>query len=150
MALDGYSYSTNDDFLSYEFESVGPKGSIKKLVRFTARNANGTTYFNLSFGDLDTNTGKIDDKAVTDNQDRDRILATIASTVLDFTSIFPDIMVYATGSTPARTRLYQIGISANLEEIEAVLHVYGFNGSKWIPFERNINFDAFLVMRKLS
>jgi uncharacterized protein DUF6934 len=69
-------------------------------------------YFNLGFGDLNKATGKIDDLAVTDNQDRKKVLATVAATLLEFTRQFPDAAVYATGSTPARTRLYQIGITA--------------------------------------
>lgn len=149
MHEDRYSYSTNEDLLNYEFESIGPKGAIKKVIRFTARNANGVTYFNLGFGDLNPATGKIDDLVITDNKDRDKILATIASAVLDFTSLFPDIMVYAMGSTPSRTRLYQMGIAAHFDEIQSLLHVYGFTNHEWLPFEKNINYDAFLVMRKL-
>ena len=30
MNLPKYIYRTNDNFLDYEFESIGPKGSIKK------------------------------------------------------------------------------------------------------------------------
>lgn len=33
-------------------------------------------------------------------------------------------MVYAKGSTPARTRLYQIGIISNWDQIEPLLEVY--------------------------
>lgn len=74
---------------------------------------NGIVYFNLGFGDLNQKTGKVDDLAVTNNLDREKILATIAATVLECTRHFPDIMIYAQGSTRVRTRLYQIGISAN-------------------------------------
>jgi hypothetical protein len=150
MHHDKYIYATNEDLLNYVFDSVGPKGTIKKIIRFTARNANGTTYFNLGFGDLNIETGKIDDMVITDNKDRDKILATIASAVLDFTSLFPDIMVYAKGSTPVRTRLYQMGIAANFDEIQPLLDVYGFTGLAWQRFEKNINYDAFLVIRKKS
>ena len=57
-------------------------------------------------------------------------------------------MVYAKGSTDARTRLYQMGIAANLEEIQSLLTVYGFTNNTWSEFEKNINYDAFLVIRK--
>jgi len=43
-----------------------------------------------------------------------------------FTKHFHDILVYASGSTPSRTRLCQIGIAANWNEIELLLHVYGY------------------------
>ena len=149
MNLKKYKYSASDTFLDFEFESEGPKGKVRKIVRYSPQNAGGVTYFNLGFGDLNPKTGKIDDLAITNNRDREKILATIAATVLEFTEHFPDVMVYAKGSTAARTRLYQIGISANWKEIEALLHVFGYEQTKgWQPFQRNINFQAFLVKRK--
>ncbi len=91
---------------------------------------------------------KIYDNVITNNQDREKILATVASTVLEFTRHFPDVMVYAKGSTPARTRLYQMGIVANWNEIEPLLYVYGFYKDNWLPFEKNVNYEAFLALRK--
>ena len=117
-------------------------------VRYSPQNANGITYFNLGFGDWNEEKKKIDDKVITNNQDREKILATVAATVLDFTTHFPDVMVYAKGSTPSRTRLYQLGIVANWNEIEPRLHVYGFFKGTWMPFEKNIGYEAFLVLRK--
>jgi hypothetical protein len=149
MNLNIYKFSASDTFLDFEFESNGPKGKVRKIVRYSPQNAGGITYFNLGFGDLNPKTGKIDDLAITNNQDREKILATIAATVLEFTQHFPDVMVYATGSTPARTRLYQIGISANWNEIELLLQVFGYQqNTGWQPFRKNVNYRAFLVKRK--
>jgi hypothetical protein len=64
-------------------------------------------------------------------------LATIAATVLEFTKRFPDVMVYAKGSTPARTRLYQIGISANWDEI---VNLHTLKG----------NLDAFRIQKEAN
>jgi hypothetical protein len=146
--IEHYPFFSNETFLDFEFESDGPNGKIKKVVRYSPQNANGVTYFNLGFGDWNGNTGKIDDSAISNNHDRDRILATVAATVLDFTAHFPDVMVYAKGSTPARTRLYQMGISGNWNEIEPLLIVYGFLNNEWHPFEKNVNYEAFLAVRK--
>jgi hypothetical protein len=149
MNLKKYKYSASDTYLDFEFDSEGPKGKIRKIVRYSPQNAAGITYFNLGFGDLNQKTGKIDDLTISDNRDREKILATIAATVLEFTKHFPDVMVYAKGSTPARTRLYQIGISANLNEIDPLLYVYGYEQYKgWQPFRKNVNYLAFLVKRK--
>ncbi len=148
MQLERYEYSTNETFLDFEFESNGPNGEIKKIVRFSPANANGRTYFNLVLGDWNEETRTIDDAAISDNQDTERILATVAATVLDFTEQFPDVIVFAKGSTPARTRLYQMGISANLKEIDHLLQVYGLQNRKWEPFRKNVNYDAFLAVRK--
>jgi hypothetical protein len=35
MDLEHYTYFSNNNFLDYEFYSDGPKGKIKKIVRFT-------------------------------------------------------------------------------------------------------------------
>ncbi len=148
MNLERYICTANESFLDFEFYSEGPNGEIKKIVRYSPQNANGITYFNLGFGDWNEESQQVDDKAKTNNGDREKILATVASTVLVFTEKFPDVMVYAKGSTPARTRLYQMGIVSNWNEIEPLLYVYGFFNGNWSPFEKNIRYEAFLVLRK--
>ncbi|MBX2922904.1 MAG: hypothetical protein KF746_11970 [Chitinophagaceae bacterium] len=148
MNLDRYSFTTNGSHLDFEFESEGPNGKIKKVVRFSPQNAHGKTYFNLGFGDVNPETGSVDDLSKSNNGDREKILATIAHIVLMFTEHFPDVVVYAQGSTPSRTRLYQIGIANNFNEIEQMLIVYGFADGGWRKFERGVNYDAFLVARK--
>jgi uncharacterized protein DUF6934 len=150
MNIERYDYSVNEMLLDYEFESDGPKGKIKKLVSYVPQNVDGVTYFNLGFGDLNSETGKINDLSVSDNKDTEKILATIAATVLEFTEHFPDIMVYAKGSTPARTRLYQIGIASNWNAIDPLLRVFGFINENWESFEKNVNYEAFLALRKKS
>jgi hypothetical protein len=107
-----------------------------------------TTYFKLGFGDLNTTTGAISGLTKSNNGDREKILSTIARIVLIFTEHFPDVMVYAQGSTAARTRLYQMGIASNLEEIENVLTVYGYAEGDWRRFEKQVNYEAFFVVRK--
>ena len=148
MNLDTYKYTIDESILSFEFYSEGPNGRVKKIVRFSPRNSHGVTYFNLGFGDWNAGVNQVDDRIITNNQDRDKILATVALTVLDFTRQFPDVIVYARGSTPARTRLYQISLAINWEEIDRILQVYGFKNGKWHSFEKNINYEAFLIKRK--
>lgn len=50
----------------------------------------------------------IDDLSRTDNNDRDKILATVASTVIDMVALMENIAIYAEGSTPARTILIKL------------------------------------------
>lgn len=147
MNLDRYTFRSNVSHLDFEFESLGPNGIITKVVRFSPQNANGITYFNLGFGDIDEN-GNVNDLSKSNNNDRDKILATIASIVLEFTAHFPDVMVYAQGSTASRTRLYQMGIAANWDEIRTVMDVYGNIDGRWQRFEKQVNYQAFLVIRK--
>ena len=144
-----YPYAISRDHSIYTFDSYGPNGKITKIVQYISRDAAGITFFNLGFGDLDPETGKIDDLAVSNNLDKARVLATVAATVVDVTSKLPDAIIYVRGSTPSRTRLYQMGVSANWEQISALLHVYGFAPSDgWQSYQKNINYEAFLARRK--
>jgi len=145
---DRYDFNASESLLDYEFYSTGPRGVIKKIVRFSPRHIDGKTYFNLGFGDLNEKTNQIDDLSRPDNYDRDKILTTIAATVMIFTDHFPDVMVYAQGSTPSRTRLYQMALNSNLKEIEPLLHIYGFANQMWMEFKSKVNYLAFLALRK--
>lgn len=77
-----------------------------------------------------------------------RYLATVASTLFVFTDHHPDAFVVAIGSTLARTRLYRIGITNNLEAIEKDFFIYGFKDNNCHPFKKGTLYDAFLVRRK--
>jgi hypothetical protein len=148
MDIRGYEYKTDEGLLNYEFCSEGPKGKIKKVVRFSLRNANGISYFNLGFGDLDVTESHMDDMAVSNNHDKDKVLGTVALIVLDFTARFRDIAIYAQGSTPARTRLYQMGIAANWDKIDPILTIHGYINNEWQLFQKNVKYEAFLALRK--
>jgi hypothetical protein len=144
-----YGFQTNDSFLDFEFESNGPNGRIKKVVRYSPRNVEGMTYFNLGFGDWNESEGRIDDSSTSNNQDTQKVLATVAATVLEFTAAYPDMLVYAQGSTPARTRLYQMGICSNFAQIEPILEIYALKkGGDWESFQMGTNYVAFMARRK--
>src|SRR5262245_6665682 len=145
MELPHYDYKINDNFLDYEFSSVGPRGNIKKIVRFTQITTN---VFNLAFGDLDVKTGEVSDMNVSNNQDSRKVLATVAATVHDFTLIYPEASIIAMGSNLARTRLYRIGITNHWREISTDFEVFGLRNNQWESFEIRRDYEAFLVRRK--
>ena len=60
---------------------------------------------------------------------------------------FPDAIVVATGSTPARTRLYQMGIANNIETIKQDFTVWGLKKESWEIFRKDVSYDAFLVQK---
>jgi hypothetical protein len=68
----------NDEFI---FESEGLKGVIYKTIKFEK---NRTDFYNLAFGDRSETNKKIDDKARSNNGDRDKVLATVAHAVMNF------------------------------------------------------------------
>jgi len=145
MRLPHYIYRTNDSFLDYEFISEGPRGNIKKVVRFSQISANA---FDLAFGDLDEKTGDISDTVVTNNDDSRKVLATVAATVYDFSFQYPGVWIVAKGRTHSRNRLYRMGISNNWQEINTEFEVYGLINEEWKLFEAGKDYDAFLVRRK--
>ena len=75
MNLKRYDYVTSD-FQAYEFYSEGPKGEIRKLVIFDRISEIEPPIYNLAFGDVDEK-GRLDDTSVSNNKDRDIILATV-------------------------------------------------------------------------
>jgi len=85
---------------------------------------------------------------VTNNNDREKILATVGVTLHYFFSKKPHTMVYAKGNTRARTRLYQMGISMLLEEYIPNFDIYGELEGDFERFRKDKNYDAFLVLLK--
>jgi hypothetical protein len=75
-------------------------------------------------------------------------LATVAATIYAFTDKYPDIWIYATGSTKSRTRLYRMGISKFLTEVDEDFEVLGEINDTWEIFRKNIEYEGFLVRRK--
>lgn len=143
------SISESKDSLEYEFVSMGPNGVFKKIVQFT-QTINHEIY-NLGFGDKLEN-GEIDDLVRNDNRDRNKILATIAATVYEFTSVYSDKYVFFSGSTPERTRLYRMALSKNLKELQEDFEIFGVNssGQEYVTeiFRKGENYAGFLIKRK--
>jgi hypothetical protein len=140
-----YPVINDVSMMHHTFFSVGPKGVIRKAVQFVKI---ADDFFNLSFGDWNDSLEKIDDSVRSDNRDGDKVLATVASVVLTFFKQFPNAHVYAKGSTPSRTRLYQMGINANLDFINKFLDMYGYVDGEWKVFENYKNYSAFQVRSK--
>jgi hypothetical protein len=145
MRLEQYQVKAYEDLLEFEFISEGPKGRITKLVQYSKIDENA---YNLAFGDKKEGENEIDDKIITDNKDSQKVLATVAATVLAFTEKYSQVWIIASGSSKSRTRLYQIGISTNYEELQQYFNVYGYYERRWVKFQKNVIYDAFAVKRK--
>jgi hypothetical protein len=142
-----YEYSTEDELNIFEFDSIGSKGKVTKIIQYTEMSVKG--YYNLGFGDLDIETKEVNDEIVTNNGDGQKVLATVVSTVYAFTGKNPEAYVYATGSNDARTRLYRMGITNNLEELKKDFLVYGLrNDEEFETFIVGEDYLGFLVTRK--
>ncbi len=147
MKLPKYPLSSSDNLTTFEFISEGPRGSISKLVQFSPTNLKDV--YNLAFGDQDSSTGKVDDTVISNNGDSEKVLVTIVATVFAFTEKYPEKYIYATGSTKVRTRLYQIGISKYISEAQSDFEIYGQLGDQWEDFRQGVQYEGFLVKRKI-
>jgi hypothetical protein len=146
MKLPRYQLKSSDSLYTFEFISEGPRGKIHKIIQFTETNLKDV--YNLAFGDKDKDTGQIDDLIISNNGDSEMVLATVIASVYAFTDKYPDAYVYATGSTTARTRLYRMGISKYLDEVIEDFAVYGEINNGWEDFQKDIEYQSFLVKRK--
>jgi hypothetical protein len=146
MNQERYQLRSGENSTLFEFVSRGPKGNILKIIQFSPTKYKNI--FNLGFGDKHPETGEIDDLAISDNKDTEKILATVAASVYMFTDAYPDSWIYATGSTEARTRLYRIALTKYLTEAETDFQIFGQVGDDWEPFEKRKNYEAFAVKRK--
>jgi len=134
-----------DDLSSFDFVSQGKYGQLLKRILFTPTEI-GNIY-NLVFGNLVTED-EIDDFSVNDNGDRNKILVTISKAIDNYTKRYPARMIYITGSTKSRTRLYRMAIGLYIEELSLKFDIYAKTSGEFMPFYKNIEATAFLIKRK--
>ena len=149
--VDAYNFKFDTARTHFEFVSEGPKGRIVKLVELTSTDnyVGAGEVYNLALGDRDA-AGQLDDQPVTANGDAHRVLLTVAAIVETFTEQHPDAVIFVTGGTPARTRLYQMGIARNLPEIQADFVIEGLTAAGWEDFQVGIPYHAFLIRRRFT
>jgi hypothetical protein len=147
MELENYESKSNKSQTTFNFISVGSKGEILKRIRFTKIKGYKNLY-NLAFGDIKMRSNKIDDRVVSDNQDREKILATVAQAVIVFLNQYPKANVLFRGSNAVRTRLYRMAITKYLEELIKIFDILGLTDNGWLPFEKDTTYIAFLINRK--
>ncbi|MEJ7769477.1 MAG: hypothetical protein WKF89_16785 [Chitinophagaceae bacterium] len=156
MKQELYEINSTEDLSTYVFLSKGRKGEIVKIVQFThLRMEVSPDRYNLALGDwIDE---KIDAGNITNNGDIKTVMATVGAITLYYTSQFPLREIFVAGSSRNRSRLYQMLVSNNLEEIEKDFDVFGIryfnNRSDELegfakPFQKNETYGAILVIRK--
>ncbi len=148
MKIEKYALKAESNLTVFEFISEGPKGLIRKLIQF--QETNQPNLFNLAFGDKNPESGEIDDLTISNNNDSEKVLATVVGALYAFFDKYPDAFVYATGSTSARTRLYRMGITRFYEEMVKDFDLYGQLGDDFYEFEIGKNYIGFLTQRKFS
>lgn len=140
------SFDISTNATVFRFTSTGPKGEIGKIIQFSETQAENI--FNLAFGNIKTD-GSIDDLTTNDNKDRDKILATVAAAVYDFSKRYPERYIFFTGSSKERTRLYRIALTINYEELAETFNIWGLQDEGGFePFQNRRSYSGFLIKRK--
>ncbi|MFN3378023.1 MAG: DUF6934 family protein [Runella zeae] len=134
MNYPNYLFYSNLTSTEFFFESIGSKGVINKVVAF--RQTSVPSIYNLGLADYDPNTSEIDDTIITDNGDMEKILATIFQIVIYYLSTNPEHIIYFSGNTPSRTRLYRIAINHSLSEITSFLTYWGLSTLNLSPLQQ--------------
>lgn len=148
MTIDKYPLEAEGSLTLFEFVSEGPNGLIPKRIQF--QETNQPDVYNLAFGDKNAATGEIDDLVISNNGDTDKVLATVVGALYAFFDKHPDVFVYATGSTKARTRLYRMGITRFYEEMRQDFELYGEIGDEFHEFKVDTEYAGFLARRKFA
>jgi hypothetical protein len=130
----------------YLFTSEGKNGRVGKRVQFDLIQDN---MFNLGFGDWKEDECGFDDLVITNNGDMEKVLSTVIAIAVKFLSLNYGASLYLTGSTAARTRLYRIIISNNYHTISREYAVWGYWRGEWCTYEKNVDYEAFLVSELL-
>jgi hypothetical protein len=140
---------TSPDKLEFQFVSEGPRGCITKVIQFTQ--TTNSEIYNLAFGNL-KHDGSVDDVTTNDNKDRNKILATVAGAVYEFSALYPENYIFFCGSTCERTRLYRMALSINLEELTKDFFIYGvlkgIDTFQRVVFQKGVDYFGFMIKRK--
>src|ERR1700710_3140220 len=99
MKLERYEFELETKRNMYIFFSQGPKGKIKKAVSFHKFFSSSELIYTLVMGDWDDNTDDIDHLVITNNGDRQKVLATVVAILVQFMEKNLNYIVIATGST---------------------------------------------------
>ena len=147
MNLERYPLTAKGHFELFEFESIGSKGRIAKVIQFIPLEVEGV--YNLGFGDLTIDTGLVNDRVVSDNGDTRKVLATVVHSLYLFTERHPNAKIVVSGSTPSRNRLYRIALLKYMHLAEHSFHLFGdLGGANWEQFKPNTDYIRFLLIRK--
>lgn len=142
-----YELKSTPNALQHVFESISKDKVIQKVVAYIPAE-DDEKYYQLVFGDLLPN-GKIDTLSVSNNNDMRIVLTTVANTLFSFFEQNSDKIVFFTGSTLSRTRLYRAVISKFIHETELFYDIKGITESESIEnFDNNHSYIGYLIKLK--
>ena len=115
----------DDGVYKYRFISTGDEDIIKVISISPITGTNN--WYNLGFGNLENVGGElvVNDTAEKNNNDYDKVLATVFMSALYFFQTRPDAVIAFFGNTVHKHRIYKQKISINLESLKENLSISG-------------------------
>jgi hypothetical protein len=98
IAIYETSLSIENSIVQYLFESTGERKLIKAVQYSGFETKQGQKIYNLGFGDYDSETKSVSDKANSNNGDMRNVFNTVLSTVPKFFKDNPGFPIYVQGS----------------------------------------------------
>ena len=145
MKYSKYDIEFIDDRSYYWFTSknISGEGSVVKIVRMQLTAIPGR--YNLALSDLIDGIENYNNR--TRHGDLMKVLGTIASIVIDFTTVYPMSQIVMKTKNPAKQRLYRMNISNNLERIRKIFVVTGQTDENepFTEFENGKNYLSILI-----
>ncbi|MEY4541843.1 MAG: hypothetical protein RLZZ306_3600 [Bacteroidota bacterium] len=140
-----FNFEILDEYVDFEFYSVGHKGTLKKIIRFV--NTDIPDFHSLSLFDV-LEDGSMSVMSESKNGDMKIVLATVAKTIQKFLELYTDRKVFFSGSEDKRTRLYRIAITQEFSNIENVFNVSGVTEDGIESFAPNRPYLGFIISLK--
>jgi hypothetical protein len=150
MEWEIYELEKSADGLEYSFYSEGPRGRIRKVIRFQWIRELGSNTFNLAFGDLIEGSGQLNDRSISNNQDRLKVLRTVAMAAANFLKDRRMAIIWIVPNSLVRARLYQMMISSIWTAIKEDYEVQGKHRPYWNHFVKGLNYTEFIVYKKIK
>lgn len=156
---DIYIYSFEgiiDNVYQYRFISSISENEVTKIVSLSPLSADGK-WFNLAFGnlELDSTTGEpfVNDESENNNNDFDKVLATVFTCLLNFLNSRPDAKIVFFGNTEHKQLIYKRKISANISSLQDYFIVQGGFADydvDWKIVEKEVQKKSRIVKRMIK
>jgi len=128
----------------FYFSGCGNK-NIDKVLLF--KYLDDPEVYEIILGSL-RGDGSIDVEGSGDNGDAATILFTVAKAIAFFLSDHPRAEVFIEGTTQARTRLYQMAIARELDDLGDYFDIRGLTDDHEELFQLGRNYQAFTISLK--
>jgi len=150
MNLTTYPFERENNELQFSFISINSEGEnrVIKIIAYDIINKDKAIYYNLGFGDLNLETGEVDNESESNNGDMRKIFSTVVSTLPYFFEVHPTKKVHLDGSSSIRKRYYHKLVRDYYERIKEHYLVEGCLDGKIELFVPGTEYDFILISLK--